>query len=146
MPSSSSRGRPRTQLGAPAFPVSAPAAYLRHRAAAHRSHQARARSARRRRLAAISLFGALYLAIGHEVVQLTRARARLLGTEVRSELHAATHDLRNIIQLSRARTDPEALLATGQSHTGALDELGLEPPPAALHSAAPAQGAGGDGR
>jgi len=129
--SSSSPPHPRVQLGSPVIPVNASGTYLRHRAAAERASRARRHCALRGRGLAILAVGLLYLAIGHELVQLTRAKARLLCTEVRSDAHLLAKDLKKITALSRARADPEAALPEGVeaiSERGRQAEVLMEQP------------------
>jgi hypothetical protein len=56
------------------------------------------------------LFVGLYLAIGREVVQLTRAKASLFSTQTRAELHGLSKDVEKLAKLHRAAADPSLAL------------------------------------
>jgi len=111
--SSPQRKSPRAQLGSPFIPVNAPASYLRHRAAAVRAQRTRQRTGRLRWIAVMATIAALYVAIGHELALLTRAKLSLVSAEVRGEVGSLTKDLGNIGRLKRAKTAP-ALPDVGQ--------------------------------
>ena len=100
----------RAPLGSPIIPINPPAAYLRHRVAAARAHRSRRRASRLHRLLSLLLFVGLYLAIGREVVQLTRAKASLFSTQTRAELHGLSKDVEKLAKLHRAAADPSLAL------------------------------------
>lgn len=66
--------------------------------------------------------------IGHELVQLTRAKVRLLGTEVRSEARRLAKDLGNLGQPSRLQADLPAMPeARASARERAAEALGEQP-------------------
>jgi hypothetical protein len=87
----------RPQLGSPVIPVNPPARYLRHRIAAERAHRSRRQTARFRRLVALLCMGLLYLAIGREILQLTRAKMSLASTEMRSDAQTLAQSLKKML-------------------------------------------------
>jgi hypothetical protein len=95
-------GGRRARLGAPIIPVNQPGAYLRHRVAVERDYRNRRRAAGVRRLFLVAMIGGLYLAIGRELIQLTRAKTSLLSTELRGGAHTFAHSIVRLLRPSRA--------------------------------------------
>jgi len=87
----------RPQLGSPVIPINSPARYLRHRVAAERAHRSRRKAARFHRLVALLVVAVLYLAIGREIVQLTRAKMNLGSTEMRSDAQTLAQGLKKML-------------------------------------------------
>jgi hypothetical protein len=102
----SSHGGGRPQLGSPVIPINSPARYLRHRIAAERAHRARRQAARFQRLLALLIVGLLYLAVGREILLLTRAKMSLASTELRSDTQAVTTTLKKLLQAKRGDGEP----------------------------------------
>jgi len=88
----------RPQLGSPVIPVNPSARYLRHRIAAERAHRSRRQTARFRQLIVLLCMGLLYLAIGREVLHLTRAKMSLASTEMRSDSQTLALSLKRILR------------------------------------------------
>jgi cell division septal protein FtsQ len=125
---SPSRKSQRPRLGSPVISVNPPAAYLRHRVSAARAQRQRHRALQLRRLLFLVLLGLLYFAIGYELTQLTRAKARLAETQVRGDLHTLTADVRKLIQAHRAQDDLAAALSQRQPEASA--DMDSKPSPA----------------
>lgn len=88
----------RPQLGSPVIPVNSPARYLRHRVAAERAHRSRRQAARFQRLVMLLCIVLLYLAIGRELLQLTRAKMSLASTEMRGDAQTLTQSLKRTLR------------------------------------------------
>jgi hypothetical protein len=78
----------RVRLGSPEFPVSQPGRYLRHRASALRAYEAQRRARRTRRLLTLLGAGALYFAIGRDVINAQYAKLRTFSSETRLDIRS----------------------------------------------------------
>jgi len=74
----------------PLMSINAPGAYLRHRAAADRSHRAARRRMWRRRVILLALAVILYFVVGRDLAQLALASYRARQTELRQDSQSPT--------------------------------------------------------
>lgn len=125
--SPSPSGSRRLQLGSPTISVIPSGSYLRHRVAAEAAFRSRRRAAWRLRALAAVGAALFYIAIGRELVQLTRAKTSLFCTVVRRDTQTLSKDLANLAQIGRLRADPAAVLPEGLDSPLAEESEGADP-------------------